>query len=64
MDQISVEVLEDGTIKITTDQVSAANHVNADRMLKQLAVLMGAAPQTQKRKQATIRKPVVRRINL
>lgn len=62
MDEIAVEILEDGTIKITTDQVSTANHINADRMLKQLAVLMGTAPQTQKRKQAQTRaKAVIKR---
>ena len=34
MDIIDIEILEDGTIKFTTDKVSQANHKSADEFLK------------------------------
>lgn len=33
-DIIQFEILEDGTIKTTTDPISAANHYSADELLK------------------------------
>jgi hypothetical protein len=41
MDKITIEVLEDGTIKTTTDAVSAANHQNAEQFLREVATLAG-----------------------
>jgi hypothetical protein len=41
MDSISVEILSDGTVKVTTDQVSTANHRNADDLLELVDRLMG-----------------------
>ena len=35
-DVINVEILEDGTLKITTDRVSMANHGNAEALIRQL----------------------------
>jgi hypothetical protein len=40
-DSIKIEVLADGTLKVTTDKVSAANHMNADQFLKHMARLAG-----------------------
>ena len=40
-DIITVEVLEDGSLKISTDKVSAPNHTNADGMIKALVADAG-----------------------
>lgn len=40
-DKIKIEVLRDGTIKTTTDPISAANHQNAEAFLKGMARLLG-----------------------
>lgn len=49
MDTIQIEILEDGTIKITTDPVSAANHQTAEQFLKDIATLAGG-PSTRARR--------------
>jgi hypothetical protein len=41
MDTITVEILEDGTLKTSTDVVSAANHGNAEKFLLDLGRGMG-----------------------
>lgn len=41
MDKIIIEVLEDGTIKTTTDKVSMPNHSNAEGFLREMARLAG-----------------------
>ena len=41
MDNIEVEVLSDGTLKVTTEGVSTANHRAADGLLKLVDQLMG-----------------------
>ena len=48
-DNIKFEVLEDGQISITTDQVSGVNHVSADKLLKQIFDLAGGPVQVKKR---------------
>lgn len=40
-DKFSLEILPDGTIKTTTDAVSAANHDNAESFLRTIAKLAG-----------------------
>ena len=40
-DTIKIEILPDGTIRIETDAVSPANHVNADKLLSMIAELAG-----------------------
>ena len=47
MDTITVEILEDGTIKVITEGISAGNHRNADEALKMLADLMGGPVTTE-----------------
>ncbi len=39
IDRFTVEILEDGTIKTTTDAVSAANHDNAEQFLRAMRTL-------------------------
>jgi hypothetical protein len=51
-DVINVEILADGTLKITTDQVSAANHSKAEEFLKDLEQSCGAPATRTKRKGA------------
>src|SRR5450759_4262959 len=41
IDRFRIEILEDGTIKTTTDAVSAANHDNAEQFLRAMANLAG-----------------------
>jgi hypothetical protein len=40
-DKIEVEILADGTIKITTDPISPANHRSADELLEFISNLTG-----------------------
>lgn len=41
VDGIEVTILADGTIKISTDKISQANHGSADKLLAMLAELTG-----------------------
>lgn len=41
MDQISVEILEDGTVSVSTDAISDAAHFSADQLLDEIAELIG-----------------------
>lgn len=40
-DTLHIEILADGTAKITTSKVSGANHKNADELLKFFAQMLG-----------------------
>jgi len=40
-DRIHIRILEDGELVIETDQVSQANHKNADQLVKLMGQLMG-----------------------
>lgn len=40
-DTITIEILADGTIKIETDEVSLANHTNAENFLREMNKLAG-----------------------
>lgn len=35
-DKFTIEILPDGTIKVSTDKVSAANHVNAEKFIREM----------------------------
>ncbi len=48
-DTLEIEVLDDGTIKVTTPKISAANHLLADNFLKFVATLAGGATKIEKR---------------
>lgn len=50
MDKLEIEITEDGTIKISSDKVSGANHANAEAFYKLLAQNAGGAT-TRERKQ-------------
>ena len=51
-DRITVEVLDDGTIKVVTDDLSGPNHMNADELLGFLGKLMGGEVKEQKKPHA------------
>ena len=40
-DTLVIEILADGTIKVSTDSISPANHLSADQFLKFLSELAG-----------------------
>jgi hypothetical protein len=40
-DTLKITILDDGTIKVETDQISQANHRSADELVKLLGTLMG-----------------------
>ncbi len=48
-DSITYEILEDGTISVTTDQISGTNHLNADHLLKNLFGYAGGDVKSRKR---------------
>lgn len=48
-DNIQFEILEDGTVSITTDQISGPNHHSADDLLKQLGDVLGGTVSIKKR---------------
>jgi len=51
-DKLQIEILLDGTIKLTSDPISAPNHQNATEFFKTVARLSGGEVTTQKRSDA------------
>ena len=49
-DNIQIEILDDGTIKVTTDPVSGANHANAEGFLNFMARMAGGETTREARK--------------
>lgn len=41
MDQINVEILEDGTVSVSTEAISEAAHFSADQLLDEIANMVG-----------------------
>jgi len=41
MDKIQIEILEDGTLKVTTNSISPANHIGAEAFLRDMSTLCG-----------------------
>lgn len=50
-DNIDIEILEDGTVSVTTDAVSGANHHAADKLMEALEDLLGGPVDIEKRKE-------------
>ena len=50
-DTFTVEILDDGTLKIETDTVSPANHKSADEFLAFVSKMLGGPVEKTKRKQ-------------
>lgn len=49
-DTLTIEILEDGTIKTSSDTVSAANHESAEQFLRAVARLAGGETTREARK--------------
>lgn len=49
-DRMTVEILADGTIRVTTDGISPANHVSAENFLGLISRLSGTEGQREARK--------------
>ena len=41
MDKMDIEILEDGTMKISTDQISMPNHTGAEGLIRELVKAAG-----------------------
>lgn len=52
-DTISVEILDDGSIKVVTDKVSGPNHMQAEAFLRALRELSGGDQTRTKRAEHT-----------
>lgn len=48
-DKMMIEILEDGTIKLTSDPISAPNHANAEQFFQTVARLAGGENVREKR---------------
>ena len=48
-DTMKIEILDDGTIKTTTDPISPANHQSAEQFLKQVTAFAGGDVSRQRR---------------
>lgn len=40
-DDIKMEILEDGTVSITTTSISQANHISADELMEEITKAIG-----------------------
>lgn len=47
IDTLTVEILADGTLKVESDEVSSANHGNAEMLLRELFRLAGSTPEVE-----------------
>lgn len=52
-DKMTIEILADGTIKTSTDKISAPNHASADAFLRDVAQLTGSHTTKTKRSHTT-----------
>jgi hypothetical protein len=48
IDEIKIEIMPDGLVKITTDAVSEANHASADQAIRFLQNLLGGEATVQR----------------
>ena len=62
MDNINIEILADGSIKVTSDKISAGNHRNADELLKLMGSLMGGEVVEEKQRHSHVEQVVERRL--
>jgi hypothetical protein len=53
-DKIEIEILEDGTFKISTDKVSMANHTNAEGLLREISTVAGGETKRVKKANAVV----------
>ena len=53
IDKIEIEILADGTLKMTTDKISAPNHGNFEALIREI-VAMAGGEYTSKQKHGTV----------
>jgi hypothetical protein len=53
-DQITVTVLDDGSVTVETDDLEGPNHMQAERLVEFMARLMGGETQTTKKRQGHV----------
>lgn len=53
VDKIEIEILADGTLKMTTDKISAPNHGNFEALIREI-VAMAGGEYTSKQKRGTV----------
>lgn len=53
-DSFEVEILPDGSVKVTTDKISQPNHSSADGLLSALARLLGGSVIRKRRGQSHV----------
>lgn len=44
-DELKIEVLEDGTIRVESDEISGVNHLSAEAFLRYVSQLAGSPPE-------------------
>ena len=49
MDKIKINILEDGTVSIDTDNISPTNHMSADEFISKIETLVGIKTETRKK---------------
>jgi hypothetical protein len=52
IDAITITILEDGTIRMETDEVGQANHLSAEKFLETVSRLAGGETETVRKPQA------------
>ena len=52
IDKMKIQILADGTIRVTTDPISPANHMNAEQLLTNIARLAGGETTRERRPDA------------
>ena len=48
-DKMEIEILDDGSLKISTDKISMANHTNAEGLIRELSKAQGGEVIRQKK---------------
>jgi len=48
MDKINLQILEDGTVTIKTNEISDGNHIAAENLLEELESMLGGSVTRQK----------------
>lgn len=52
--EIKWEILEDGTVSVTTDDLAGSNHVSADELLKMLSGMLGGEVTSKRRNRVMV----------
>ena len=53
-DKMKIEILEDGTISVTTEGISSTNHHSADQFLEEIKKISGGSTETTKTREGHV----------